>query len=197
MKRSKFLIMLLVFSLSLSACSGTTVQWNGKTENLANLTMVSDITNMYEYVGIVDYVFVGTVKEINHNVIPSKIKQHEDSYSEYVINVNENLKGNLASEITCKKMGGFKKDGTMLLVSAEIPGGIIIFDNGLPEVGKKYIFLAYAQADGSLLLSEIFDNREFNVNLKTEYQGYINQEIPYTRERFTSMYDVNYEIENN
>ena len=191
MKRCLSLMMLFVISLSLSGCSKTTVKWNGKTEEMASLLMVSDITNLYEYVGIVDYVFIGTVKEIEHNVIPNKIKQHEDSYSEYRIMVDENLKGNLVSEISCRKMGGFRKDGTMLLVSAEVPGGRMILDNGLPEVGKQYIFLAYAQPDGSLTLSEIFDAREYDEDLLTEYIDYVNNEIPYERERFSSMYDAN------
>ena len=193
MKRCLSLIMLFALSLSLTACTKTTVEWNGKTEEMANLLMVSDITDLYRYVGLVDYVFVGTVKEIKHNVIPRKNKQHGDSYSEYEITVDENLKGNLVSEISCRKMGGFKKGGTMLLISAEVPGGRIIPDNGLPEVGKQYIFLAYAQPDGSLTLSEIFDNREYSEDLLTEYYDYVNHEIPDERERFTSVYDANHD----
>ena len=190
MKKLLCFVVMIAIVLSLSACGKTTVEWNGKTEEMANLLMVSDITNLYEYVGIVDYVFVGTVKEIEHNVIPDKIKQHEDSYSEYKITVDDNLKGKLVSEISCRKMGGFRKDGTMLLVSAEVPGGRMILDNGLPEVGKQYIFLAYAQPDGSLTLSEIFDNREYDEDLLAEYVEYVKNEIPQDRERFTSTYDA-------
>ena len=191
MRRYLSLIILLVLTLLLSACAKATVEWNGKTEVMADLLMVSDITDMYEYVGIVDYVFVGTVEEIEHNVIPDRIEQHEDSYSEYRIRVDRNLKGNLVSEISCRKMGGFRKDGTMLLVSAEVPGGGMIMDSGLPEEGKQYIFLAYAQPDGSLTLSEIFDNREYSEDLLTEYFDYVNNEIPFDRQRFTSTYDAN------
>ncbi|MCR5042169.1 MAG: hypothetical protein K6C36_08760 [Clostridia bacterium] len=189
MKKSLSFITMIVIMLSFSACGKTTVEWNGKTEEMANLLMVSDITDLYEYVGLVDYVFVGTVDEIEHNVIPEKTKEHYDSYSEYRINVDKNLKGNLVSKITCRKMGGFKKDGTMLLVSAEMPGGKTIMDNGLPEVGRQYIFLAYAQQDGSLTLSEIFDDREYDADLLNEYTEYIDHEIPNDRERFTSTYD--------
>ena len=189
MKRLFSFITIIVVMVSLSACGKTTVEWNGKTENMANLLMVSDITSLYEYVGLVDYVFVGTVEEIEHNVIPEKIKEHNDSYSEYRIIVDKNLKGNLVSEITYRKMGGFKKDGTMLLVSAEVPGGRIILDNGLPEVGRQYVFLAYAQPDGSLTLSEIFDNREYDEDILNEYMEYINHELPSDRERFASIYD--------
>lgn len=190
MKKLLSFIVMIAVVLSLSACGKPVVEWNGKTEEMANLMMVSDISNQFEYVGIVDYVFVGTVKEIAHNVIPDKIKKHEDSYSEYRITVDENLKGNLVSEISCRKMGGFRKDGTMLLISAEVPGGRMILDNGLPEVGRQYIFLAYAQPDGSLTLSEIFDKREYDEDLFEEYVEYVKNEIPHDRERFTSIYDV-------
>ncbi len=189
MKKAIGLITLIAVMFSLSACGKTTVEWNGETENMANLLMVSDITNLYEYVGLVDYVFVGTVDEIERNVIPDKINEHNDSYSEYRIIVYKNLKGRLVSEITCRKMGGLKNDGTMLLVSAEVPGGRIIPDNGLPELGKQYIFLAYAQPDGSLTLSEIFDDREYDAELLNEYIEYIDHEIPNDRERYTSKYD--------
>ena len=155
-----------------------------------NLIIVKDITDIKIHVGIVDYVFVGTVEKIEHNVIPASIKQHLDLYIEYKITVEENLKGNLVSEISCRKMGGFKKDGTMLLISAEVPGGRIILDNGLPETGKKYIFLAYAQPDGSLTLSELFDNCEYDEELLNEYIEHIDNEIPNERERFTSTYDA-------
>jgi hypothetical protein len=45
--------------------------------------MVSDITDLKIHVGIVDYVFVGTVEKFEHNVIPANIKQHLDLYIEY------------------------------------------------------------------------------------------------------------------
>lgn len=85
-------------------------------------------------------------------------------------------------------MGGLKNDGTMLLVAAETPNGNLIMDNGLSEVGKQYIFLAYTQQDGSLTLSEIFDNREYSEDLLVEYMDYVDNEIPYERERFVSTY---------
>ena len=76
----------------------------------------------------------------------------------------------------------------MLLIAAETPDGNMIMDNGLPEVGKQYIFLAYSQQDGSLTLSEILDNREYSEDLLAEYMDYVDNEIPYERERFVSAY---------
>ena len=113
-------------------------------------------------------------------------------FSKYSIHVDKNLKGELAEDIVCAKMGGLKSDGTMLLAAAETPAGELILDSGLPEIGKQYVFLAYAQPDGSLTLSEIFDNREYDARLLEEYADYVENEIPYDRERFVSAYDMNY-----
>lgn len=74
------------------------------------------------------------------------------------------------------------------LVEAETPVGETIMGTGLPEVEKQYIFPAYAQSDGSLTLSEVFDNREYNEDLAAEYSDYSDNEIPFERKRFTSKY---------
>ena len=183
------IIIVALVSAFLIVASGDEVTWNGETECLGQLTMVLDFTNPYAYVGIVDYVFVGTV-EGRDAVIPDKRTEYEQSFSKYSIHVDRNLKGELAEDIVCAKMGGLKKDGTMLLVAAETPGGELIPDSGLPEIGKQYVFLAYAQPDGSLTLSEIFDNREYDARLLAEYTDYVENEIPYDRERFVSEYDA-------
>ena len=167
------------------------VTWNGNTECLGQLTMVLDFTNPYEYVGIVDYVFVGHVEDVDV-VIPDKRTEFEQSFSKYQIHVDKNLKGELVENIVCSKMGGLKNDGTMLLIAAETPSGKLVMDNGLPELGKQYVFLAYGQPDGSLTLSEIFDNREFNEELLEEYVDYVENEITFERERFVSEYDIEY-----
>lgn len=189
MKKALCFLLFVALLLCLVGCDKA-VLWNGKTAELGNLYMVVDFTNKCEYVGMVDYVFVGTVEEIIDDVLPDKIKSNTDGYSSYKIHVDKNMKGNLAEEIICAKLGGFKKDGTMYLVAAETPNGQAVFDNGLPELNRQYIFLAYAQPDGSLTLSEIFDNREYSEELFSEYTEYINNQIVYDRERFASKYDI-------
>lgn len=71
---------------------------------------------------------------------------------------------------------------------------VFLFDEDcLPEIGKQYIFLAYAQSDGSLLIS----GPNSNVLAKTakdevvdEYEEAVeNEEVTVDRERFTSDYD--------
>ena len=63
-------------------------------------------------------------------------------------------------------------------------------DTGLPEVGKTYIFMAYAQPDGSLLLSEFYGNVQYSEEEHNKFLDYIENEIPYEGERFTSEYDI-------
>ena len=193
-KRSQTgLIVLLLFCALftlLSACQQSQITWNGETEYFAKPLMLSDVSDPYVYVGIVDYVFVGTVEQIDRIILPDKLKQHEDSYSIYQIRVDQNLKGNLQAHVVCSKLGGLRSDGTMLLIAAEMPDGSMIPDTGLPKTGEQYIFLAYAQHDGSLTLSEIFDNRTCNEALVAEYKDYVDHAIPYERERFISDYDA-------
>lgn len=60
MKKSRFnlLILLALFCIlfSLASCGAKTVTWSGDTEYYAHVNMVVDETNLYEYVGAVDYV---------------------------------------------------------------------------------------------------------------------------------------------
>lgn len=183
-KKATIFVVCLLLILVLTAC-GKDVTWNGDIENLAIVNMVFDCANLYEYVGVVDYVFVGTVEDIESIVIPDNYEQTDSTYK---IHVDNNLKGELVENIICSKMGGLNKDGTMLLIVAETPQGELIADTGLPELGKQYVFLAYAQPNGSLTLSEIFDNREYNEGLLEEYMEYVNNEILFERERFVSEY---------
>ena len=63
MKRIVTVISCIALIIVLCSCGTKTVEWNGKTECMAELFMITDFTNPYEYVGMVDYVFVGTVTE--------------------------------------------------------------------------------------------------------------------------------------
>ena len=103
-------VFLMILSL-LSGCSSKTVTWNGDIEYYAHVSMVVDETNLYAYVGIVDYVFVGTVEEIVKNVVPDEPDGSDEDLSVYKIHVDENLKGELVENIECSKQGGLKKMG--------------------------------------------------------------------------------------
>lgn len=59
-----------------------------------------DETNLYEYAGAVDYVFVGQILEADYAI------QDEGGTSTYRVQVRQNLKGALVEEIQCRKHGG-------------------------------------------------------------------------------------------
>lgn len=184
MKKNASLIAVLCVLLTLSGCSAKTVEWNGSVEYYAHVSMVVDETDMYAYVGVVDYVFVGTVEDVVRNMIPDEPGGSDEDLSVYKLRVDKNLKGELAESVECSKHGGLRKDGTMLLMYSDRAR-----DTGLPETGKQYIFLAYAQPDGSLTLSEFFDNRPYDEALLREYTDYCENEVPFDRTRFVSKYD--------
>ena len=184
MKKSAVWGVLFCIALSLTGCVAKTAVWNGETEYYAHVSMVVDETNLYEYVGAADHVFVGTVEKIVKNVVPDEPGGSDEDLSVYKIHVNQNLKGELVEDIECSKHGGLRKDGTMMLIFSDNSR-----DSGLPEAGKEYIFLAYAQPDGSLTLSEFFDNRPYDGELLREYQDYCSNEITFDRTRFISSFD--------
>ena len=84
--------------------------------------------------------------------------------------------------------------------------GVFLFENDiLPEVGQTYVFLAYAQPDGSLLISGPDSNvlvegtddplseqaleLELNETYKSYVTAYENEIIPVKRERYISDYE--------
>lgn len=185
MKKNILLCVLLCTILPLLGCSAKTVTWNGDVEYYTHVNMAVDETDLYAYVGAVDYVFVGTVEEIVQNVIPDEPGGSDEDLSTYIIRVDENLKGELVENVECSKHGGLREDGTMMLVFSDRR-----YDTGLPEAGNQYVFMAYAQRDGSLTLSEFFDNRPYDDELHQEYLNYCNNETPFDRTRFVSHFDT-------
>lgn len=172
------LLLLVACCFFISACSVHPTKWNGDIV-YSHITLTLDETNLYQYVGAVDYIFFGAVQEANTDITEDNDK------SSYVIEVSDNLKGELVDKIECSKHGGILEDSTMLLYESDN-----LQDTGLPEVGKTYIFMAYAQPDGSLLLSEFYGNVQYSEEEHNKFLDYIENEIPYERERFTSEYDI-------
>ncbi|WP_338098682.1 hypothetical protein [Methanolapillus africanus] len=171
-----------------------------------NATYVINVSDPKELAGSADYVFVGKVDkiagteykfpvmiEVEEN---GKIKEVEvgDPYTNYYITVVENIKGELVQNqsIPVLKEGGITKDRKYYILPE---------DDFLPEEGKIYIFYAYAQPDGSLLITGPNSNVEIktdsvkseNIEKTSEYQetlkAFENQKIQ-ERERFVSTYDV-------
>lgn len=168
----------LIMTALLTACASAPVEWNGKTV-YTHVLLGIDETNLFEYVGSVDYVFVGKVLEADHTIT------EENDKSTYGIYVEKNIKGQLVHDIQCSKHGGLLEDGTMLLYESDR-----MQDTGLPEVGKTYIFMAYAQSDGSLLLSEFYGNTEYTEEQLAQFENYHQNQIVSERKRFVSKYDA-------
>ncbi|MBC1532036.1 cell surface protein [Listeria seeligeri] len=114
-----------------------------------------DVDNPEEVVGDSDYVFVGKVKSetgtIYKNEVPIEkedgtIEYQGEAFTHYKIEVISNIKNELVTneEISIEKQGGIREDGSAYDVFEE---------DQLPEVGKVYIFNAFTQDDGSLLVS--------------------------------------------
>ncbi len=171
-------LVLCILLALLPACASGEVSWNEQTQ-YTHVLLAIDETDLRQYVGTVDYVFVGRVLEADVAVTL------EDDKSQYTIQVEQNLKGALVPEVTCSKHGGILPDGTRVLYASDR-----VQDTGLPEVGKRYLFMAYAQSDGSLLLSELYGSVEATAENIALWQGYVADQIPYDRQRFVSKYDA-------
>ncbi len=118
-------------------------------------SFVIDYNNLSAVVGDADYVFVGEVVSEDGTEYRDYVtvetetggsKVVGDPYTKYTIIVTENIKGNLITEeaFPIMKYGGVSEDGR----------ACYLFEGDeLPVVGGTYIFFAYAQEDGSLLIS--------------------------------------------
>ena len=111
--------------------------------------------DLKQVVGSADYVFVGTVESDEGTVYKNYVTMETENggtkevgtpYSNYMVTVIENIKGNLITDkpIPVQKSGGLSEDGTTIYLYE---------GDELPREGATYIFFAYAQQDGSLLIS--------------------------------------------
>jgi hypothetical protein len=130
LKISKVLIAFIGLFLILMGCStDNKIEPNGKLK-YNHLTLAIDETDLYSYVGFMDYVFIGTVEEEVDNVVDTDFPT-----TVYQVKVNENLKGNLMDKIEVTKQGGYNYEGTLILNATDHSN-----DNGLPQVNKQYCY---------------------------------------------------------
>ncbi|NMD72884.1 hypothetical protein HHO41_21960 [Bacillus sp. DNRA2] len=142
--------------------------------------------------------------EYRHSVmIETENGQKEVStpYTNYKITVVKNIKGNIKKDksIPITKAGGVDKDNSSV---------ILFEDDNLPETNKLYVFLAYAQEDGSLLVSGPNSNilvgnsnkSEISTNLPLDekaskvissYEKAKTNQVVRERIHFTSNFDEN------
>lgn len=127
-----------------------------------------DVDNPNEVVADADYVFVAKVKKETETIYKNKTPMEQENgsieyigeaYTQYKIEVISNLKNELETnkEISLEKQGGIREDGSAYDVFE---------DDQLPIVGEVYIFTAYKQDDGSLLVSGANSTISFDVKEK-------------------------------
>lgn len=109
-----------------------------------------DVSNLNNIVADADYVFVAKVNNSLNTVYKYRTKVEDkwisSPYTYYSLKVVQNIKGNLAvnKNIKVLKTGGRGKNSNVNYV----------YENDiLPVKGQYYIFSAYIQNDGSLLIS--------------------------------------------
>lgn len=200
--KKPFILIMLAITFIIGACSNETGGPIDKNQlpimKLAGSFSIN-VENINEIVGDADYVFVANVNsEIetiykNPVVIETKYgpKEVSDPYTKYSITIIDNIKGKLKknTELEILKRGGMTQDRK----------SIVLYEHDqLLEVGKLYIIAAYAQPDGSLLISgpnssivlPVTNNNE--IASSSEYKKYkkaFENEIKTDRERFKSSYE--------
>jgi len=191
-------------------------------DDMSNLPIVSveasfvyDTEDIRERVGISDYIFVGKIISYD-GVRYENTVTIEDSngkpvevgspYTDYTVQVLENMKGSLITDEPIKIV----KEGGV----SQAQDSVYVFENDeMPVTGNTYIFLGYAQQDGTILISGPYSNvliEEYEIMKENSsnsenisdigddieiYQSYLgaveNEVIPVERERYQSIYDVN------
>lgn len=163
-------------------------------------SFVIDMEDEAQVTGWADYVVVATIlsndKTTYEDPAPIELSSGKTvdvgtPYTHYTIEVTENLKGNLQtnSPIKVVKDGGVTQDRTE----------VYVYENDeLPKVGGTYILIAFAQDDGSILISGPNSNIPVEANNKQsiastakykEYRKAVTQQVPAKRERFKSDYE--------
>lgn len=157
---------------------------------------VYDFTKPNEVIGDADYVFIGYIEkyiDTTHKYSYSPAgKKFDDPYTNYSVTILENIKGDLKTNepIPMQKFGGIKEDGKTIQ---------LLESDELPEQGKMYIIMAYAQEDGSLLIYGPNSNIELETNInknnfnksnivKQYKEAFINQ-VAKNRKSYKSIYE--------
>lgn len=206
-----FIIAVLVVSL---VFNDTKVDTNETRDNLPISKLHGSFSincdNINELVGDADYVFVGTVISVDGTEYKNPVigetedgKEYEiaSPYTNYTISVLNNIKGELITDkgIPIQKSGGLAQDRSRYFVYEQ---------DELPTVGDVYVFYAYAQPDGSLLVSGPNSNEKIKVQATAAFSNdlankiksdsevqkvisALDKQVETSRQRFVSSYDAN------
>lgn len=132
----------------------------------ALINVVADLRNMQSVVDSVNCIFVGVVKDSNTLIFDY------DGKSEFQVQVVKNIKGELPTETTVYKHGGHFINGNEVIVKADDESY-----TPMPEVGKQYLFLAFEQESGEVIIADYYGNVDYTNNEKvSEILQYIDKE---------------------
>lgn len=197
----KILVVAMILTMVvLSACSVS----NNVNKSDLPITNLSgsfsiDVNDLTQIVGDADYVFVAEVNDEVETIYKNKVtietengnKEVSDPYTKYTITVVDNIKGKLKknNQFDILKAGGISQDKKSI---------VLYEDDELFEVGKYYIMSAYAQPDGSLLVSGPNSSLVLNETSKEkvvssekykEYKKALENEVVSDRKRFKSSHE--------
>ncbi|MGM9522693.1 MAG: hypothetical protein ACI3VB_09475 [Oscillospiraceae bacterium] len=177
-----------------------------------------DPSDLRTLVGLVDYVFIGTVIDQDEETIYDNYSEHNgkvfaDPFTGYTVQVTENIKGNLRTDepIYILKDGGIELDGKSVLLYS---------GDSFPQVGCTYIFSGIAQhwnggimlsgpgtnvlleaaadsntaADASATDSAVSYSAE-SLSKIDEFLAAYDDEIVFNRDRAVSVYEVSDEVQ--
>ena len=150
-----------------------------------------NVNDLCEVVGMADYVFAARVvmknKTTYNALTATKIGGiHTEGFpiTSYTVVVERNIKGALLTEqeIIIYKDGGISKNGNNIMLAT---------DDILPEPGKTYIFSAFTQPNGDLLIAGSRSTVEYRYSKYLEFLDAYLRRVEFERERFVSPYAVN------
>lgn len=159
MKKKILLAIALVVLVLIGYVAGVT-----KKGAEALVDVATDISDMQSVVGSVNCIFVGVVKESDTLIFDY------DGKSEFKVQVVKNIKGELPTETTVYKHGGYFINGNEVIVKADDESY-----TPMPEVGKQYLFLAFEQESGEVIIADYYGNIDYTNNEKvSEILQYID-----------------------
>ena len=153
MKKTIRTTIFMLFILMLTACSSKSLT-EAEVQALPRISLEAsfayNVDDLREAVGNCDYVFTGKVISYDgveyRNQVMVGGKTVGSPHTNYTIQVTENIQGKLITgePIHIVKEGGVTQEGKE----------VYLFEKDeLPETGKEYVFLGYAQPDGTIIIS--------------------------------------------
>ncbi|MBQ4104280.1 MAG: hypothetical protein IJC90_07445 [Clostridia bacterium] len=159
MKKKILLAIALVVLVLIGYVAGVT-----KKGAEALVDVATDISDMQSVVDSVNCIFVGVVKESDTLIFDY------DGKSEFKVQVVKIIKGELPAETTVYKYGGHFINGNEVIVKVDDESY-----TPMPEVGKQYLFLAFEQESGEVIIADYYGNIDYTNNEKvSEILQYTN-----------------------